>query len=75
MAVAGSGAADRQAGDGADELVIAPEASGSRGNDLWVMKIGQSPVRLTDDTDRDGLPNVLMEAASQKLPILATAAA
>ena len=22
-------------------------------NDLWVMKIGQSPVRLTNDTDRD----------------------
>jgi hypothetical protein len=25
-------------GDGADELVVAPNATGSRGNDLWVMK-------------------------------------
>ena len=25
-------------------------------NDVWVMKIGQDPVRLTDDTDRDGSP-------------------
>ena len=31
-------------GDGADELVIAPEATGSRGNDLWVMKyVGTFP--------------------------------
>ncbi len=28
------------------------------------------PSRIADDGDRDGLPNVLMEAASQKLPIL-----
>jgi len=28
--------------------------------------------RVTDDGDRDGLPNVLMEAASQRLAILAT---
>lgn len=25
-------------------------------NDVWVMRIGQAPVRLTDDTDRDGTP-------------------
>jgi Tol biopolymer transport system component len=25
-------------------------------NDVWVMKIGQDPVRLTNDTDRDGSP-------------------
>jgi Tol biopolymer transport system component len=25
-------------------------------NDVWVMKIGQAPVRLTDDLDRDGSP-------------------
>jgi Tol biopolymer transport system component len=25
-------------------------------NDLWVMKIGESPVRLTNDTDRDANP-------------------
>ncbi len=30
------------------------------------------PSRIADDGDRDGLPNVLMEAASQKLPIIAT---
>src|SRR6266480_3874659 len=28
-------------GDGADELMIAPDATGSRGNDLWVMKFDQ----------------------------------
>lgn len=31
------------------------------------------PSRIASDGDRDGLPNVLMEAASQKLPIIATA--
>ncbi len=31
------------------------------------------PSRIADNGDRDGLPNVLMEAASQKLPIIATA--
>ncbi len=30
------------------------------------------PSRIADNGDRDGLPNVLMEAASQKLPIIAT---
>lgn len=30
------------------------------------------PSRIAKDGDRDGLPNVLMEAASQKLPILST---
>jgi glycosyltransferase involved in cell wall biosynthesis len=35
--------------------------------DLFVL-----PCRVTPDGDRDGLPNVLMEAASQKLAILAT---
>lgn len=30
------------------------------------------PSRVAADGDRDGLPNVLMEAASQKLPILST---
>lgn len=25
-------------------------------NDVWVMTIGEAPVRLTDDTDRDGSP-------------------
>ncbi|MHC9236357.1 glycosyltransferase [Pseudooceanicola sp. 502str34] len=30
------------------------------------------PSRIAEDGDRDGLPNVLMEAASQMLPILST---
>ena len=38
-----------------------------RASDLFVL-----PSRIADDGDRDGLPNVLMEAASQKLPILST---
>jgi colanic acid/amylovoran biosynthesis glycosyltransferase len=36
--------------------------------DLFVL-----PSRIASDGDRDGLPNVLMEAASQRLPILTTA--
>ncbi|MDC3347769.1 glycosyltransferase, partial [Paracoccaceae bacterium] len=39
-----------------------------RSADLFVL-----PSKIADDGDRDGLPNVLMEAASQKLPILSTA--
>ena len=35
--------------------------------DLFVL-----PSRVAEDGDRDGLPNVLMEAASQGLPILST---
>ena len=38
-----------------------------RESDLFVL-----PSRVADDGDRDGLPNVLMEAASQKLAILST---
>ena len=38
-----------------------------RGADLFVL-----PSRVAADGDRDGLPNVLMEAASQRLPILST---
>jgi len=38
-----------------------------RSSDLFVL-----PSIIADDGDRDGLPNVLMEAASQKLPILTT---
>ncbi|MEX0368484.1 MAG: glycosyltransferase family 4 protein [Ruegeria sp.] len=38
-----------------------------RNADLFVL-----PSRVAADGDRDGLPNVLMEAASQKLPILST---
>ena len=30
------------------------------------------PSRIASDGDRDGLPNVLMEAASQELPVLST---
>lgn len=39
-----------------------------RDADLFIL-----PSRIAADGDRDGLPNVLMEAASQKLPIIATA--
>lgn len=39
-----------------------------RAADLFVL-----PSKIADDGDRDGLPNVLMEAASQKLPVLTTA--
>lgn len=39
-----------------------------RASDLFVL-----PSRIASDGDRDGLPNVLMEAASQRLPILSTA--
>lgn len=39
-----------------------------RAADLFVL-----PSRIARDGDRDGLPNVLMEAASQRLPILTTA--
>lgn len=38
--------------------------------DLFVL-----PSRIAADGDRDGLPNVLMEAASQLLPIISTAVA
>lgn len=38
-----------------------------RDSDIFVL-----PSKIADDGDRDGLPNVLMEAASQKLPILST---
>jgi len=38
-----------------------------RDSDVFVL-----PSRVAQDGDRDGLPNVLMEAASQKLPIIAT---
>ncbi|MEL6476899.1 MAG: glycosyltransferase [Pseudomonadota bacterium] len=38
-----------------------------RNADLFVL-----PSKIAEDGDRDGLPNVLMEAASQSLPILST---
>lgn len=38
-----------------------------RASDLFIL-----PSRIATDGDRDGLPNVLMEAASQRLAILAT---
>ncbi len=38
-----------------------------RASDIFVL-----PSRVAADGDRDGLPNVLMEAASQRLPILST---
>jgi glycosyltransferase involved in cell wall biosynthesis len=38
-----------------------------RGADLFILNS-----RIADDGDRDGLPNVLMEAQSQRLPVIAT---
>jgi glycosyltransferase involved in cell wall biosynthesis len=38
-----------------------------RGADIFVL-----PCRISDDGDRDGLPNVLLEAQSQKLPCVST---
>lgn len=38
-----------------------------RGSDIFVL-----PCRIADDGDRDGLPNVLIEAASQGLPAIST---
>jgi glycosyltransferase involved in cell wall biosynthesis len=41
-----------------------------RGADLFILNS-----RIAEDGDRDGLPNVLMEAQSQRLPVIATAIA
>ena len=41
-----------------------------RSSDMFVL-----PSRVATDGDRDGLPNVLMEAASQTLPIISTSVA
>lgn len=60
-----AGVADRITWRGAcdqPEVIAAMRAA-----DLFVL-----PSRIAADGDRDGLPNVLMEAASQKLPILST---
>jgi glycosyltransferase involved in cell wall biosynthesis len=59
------GLADRVTWRGAaaqPEVIAAMRAA-----DIFVL-----PSRIAADGDRDGLPNVLMEAASQRLPILAT---
>jgi glycosyltransferase involved in cell wall biosynthesis len=61
-----AGVADRITWRGAcdqPEVIAAMRAS-----DIFVL-----PSRIAKDGDRDGLPNVLMEAASQRLPILSTA--
>lgn len=60
------GLADRIAWRGAMNQTEVIEAL--RAADLFVL-----PSRIAGDGDRDGLPNVLMEAASQELPILSTA--
>ncbi|TMV07589.1 glycosyltransferase family 4 protein [Ruegeria sediminis] len=60
-----AGVADRITWRGAcDQPEVIAEM---RQADLFVL-----PSRIASDGDRDGLPNVLMEAASQLLPILAT---
>ncbi|MEY8837703.1 glycosyltransferase family 4 protein, partial [Cribrihabitans sp. XS_ASV171] len=60
-----AGVADRITWAGACDQ---PEViAAMRKADLFVL-----PSRIAGDGDRDGLPNVLMEAASQRLPILST---
>ena len=59
------GVADRITWRGACDQPEVIEAM--RSADLFVL-----PSRIAKDGDRDGLPNVLMEAASQGLPILST---
>lgn len=60
-----AGVADRITWRGACDQPDVIEAM--RAADLFVL-----PSRIAADGDRDGLPNVLMEAASQKLPMLST---
>ncbi|NSY39924.1 glycosyltransferase family 4 protein [Leisingera sp. ANG59] len=60
-----AGIADRITWRGACDQPEVIEAM--RSSDLFVL-----PSRVATDGDRDGLPNVLMEAASQSLPILST---
>lgn len=60
-----AGIADRITWHGAQDQPFVIEAM--RQADLFAL-----PSRIAEDGDRDGLPNVLMEAASQKLPILST---
>ncbi len=62
---AGHGITDRITWHGACDQPEVIEAM--RRADLFVL-----PSRIASDGDRDGLPNVLMEAASQKLAILST---
>ncbi|MBL4751199.1 MAG: glycosyltransferase family 4 protein [Amylibacter sp.] len=60
-----AGVADRITWRGAcnqPEVITAMQSA-----DIFIL-----PSRIADDGDRDGLPNVLMEAASQKLPIIST---
>jgi glycosyltransferase involved in cell wall biosynthesis len=60
-----AGVADRITWRGACDQPEVIEAM--RESDIFVL-----PSRVAADGDRDGLPNVLMEAASQRLPILST---
>ncbi len=60
-----SGISDRITWMGACDQPTVVQAM--RDADLFIL-----PSRIADDGDRDGLPNVLMEAASQKLPIIST---
>ncbi|TYO85205.1 glycosyltransferase involved in cell wall biosynthesis [Oceanicella actignis] len=70
----------------ADKLAAQARALGIAGRIAWLGKRDQTevvalmrkadlfvlPSKIAADGDRDGLPNVLMEAASQELPILST---
>ena len=77
--IGGGKLADRLRGE-AEDLGIAARISwlGKRDQRDVVEALRQAdlfvlPSKIAGDGDRDGLPNVLMEAASQKLPILSTA--
>lgn len=63
---AAAGLTDRIDWRGAQAQTAVIEAL--RAADLFAL-----PSRIAEDGDRDGLPNVLMEAASQKLPVISTA--
>ncbi|MEM8752389.1 MAG: glycosyltransferase family 4 protein [Pseudomonadota bacterium] len=65
-AAAEKGIADRIEWRGKRDQIEVIEAL--READLFVL-----PSKIAGDGDRDGLPNVLMEAASQELPVLSTA--
>lgn len=63
----------------AEQLGLAPriEWRGSRDQGEVIAALREAdifvlPSRIASDGDRDGLPNVLMEAASQELPLLST---
>ncbi len=75
----GGGKLARRLAARAEALGLAPRIAwrGKRAQDEVIAAMRAAhlfvlPSRIAADGDRDGLPNVLMEAASQELPILST---